>query len=82
MNLEEERIQILKDNLLVRQREVMHYQINIDNYRLAIKKIESNQPELLEFANHLKDLLQSSLREQAKEKLMVDVIAEQLKGVK
>lgn len=81
MNLEEERIQILKDNLLVRQREVMHYQINIDNYRLAIKKIESNQPELFEFANHLKDLLQSSLREQAKEKLMVDVIAEQLKGV-
>lgn len=82
MNLEQERIQILKNNLAVRQREVMHYQINIDNYRLAIQKIESsNLTDLAEFSNQLKELLNSSIKEQAKEQLMADVIAEQLKEV-
>lgn len=82
MNLEQERIQILKDNLAARQKEVMHYQINIDNYRLAIRKIESgNLTDLTEFANQLKELLNSSIKEQAKEQLMADVIAEQLKEV-
>jgi hypothetical protein len=82
MNLEQERIQILKDNLAARQREVMHYQINIDNYRLAIKKIESENLDILaEFANNLKELLNSSIKEQAKEKLLAEVIAEQLKEV-
>jgi hypothetical protein len=82
MNLEQERIQILKDNLVARQREVMHYQINIDNYRLAIKKIESeNLDNLAEFASNLKELLNSSIKEQAKEQLLAEVIAEQLKEV-
>ena len=82
MNLEQERIQILKDNLAARQREVMHYQINIDNYRLAIKKIESeNLNDLVEFASNLKELLNSSIKEQSKEQLLAEVIAEQLKEV-
>jgi len=82
MNLEQERIQILKDNLAARQREVMHYQINIDNYQLAIKKIESeNLNDLVEFASNLKELLNSSIKEQAKEQLLAEVIAEQLKEV-
>lgn len=82
MNLEQERIQILKDNLAARQREVMHYQINIDNYRLAIRKIESgNLTDLTEFANQLKELLNSSIKEQAKEQLLAEVISEQLKEV-
>lgn len=82
MNLEQERIQILKDNLAARQREVMHYQINIDNYRLAIRKIESgNLTDLAEFASQLKELLNSSIKEQAKEQLLAEVILEQLKEV-
>lgn len=82
INLEQERIQILKNNLAARQREVMHYQINIDNYRLAIRKIESgNLTDLEEFANQLKELLNSSIKEQAKEQLLAEVILEQLKEV-
>ena len=82
MNLEQERIQILKDNLVARQREVMHYQINIDNYRLAMRKIESgNLTDLAEFASQLKELLNSSIKEQAKEQLLAEVILEQLKEV-
>ena len=82
MNLEQERIQILKDNLAARQREVMHYQINIDNYRLSIRKIESgNLTDLAEFASQLKELLSSSIKEQAKEQLLAEVILEQLKEV-
>jgi hypothetical protein len=73
---------ILKAAAAQREQEVMHYQINIDNYRLAIAEIEqnhANELHMIEFANNLKDLLQSSLQEQAKEKVMLKVIQSQLK---
>jgi hypothetical protein len=62
-----------------REREILDYQINIDNYRLAIKKIEQESiDDLLEFKTQLESLLQSSVLEQAKAKLIYDVIVEQL----
>ena len=79
--LDEERIKILTDAYEHRQREVMHHQINIDNYRLALDEIAEKYPEdeaMAEFANRLRDLLASSIIEQAKEVIMRDVMAKQL----
>lgn len=83
VNLEEERIKILTDAHEHRQREVLHHQINIDNYTLAIQEIEAKHPGdevMAEFANRLRDLLASSIIEQAKEVILRDVIAKQLEG--
>jgi hypothetical protein len=80
-NLNEERMKILTDAYEHRNREVMHHQINIDNYQLAIEEIEAKHPDeevMLDFANQLRDLLASSIIEQAKEVIMRDVIAKQL----
>ena len=64
-----------------RRQEVMNYQINIDNFRLAIAKIETehaDNPDMVAFAAQLSDLLGSSLREQLKEQIMLEVIESQL----
>lgn len=81
MELENERLQILKDAADHRRRDVMHYQINIDNYRLAIEEIMSNHAdneELVAFSYHLQGLLESSLLEQSKELIMLKVIEKQI----
>ena len=83
LDLDEERIKILTDAYEHRQREVMHHQINIDNYTLALEEIAEKHPEdevMAEFAARLRDLLASSIIEQAKEVIMRDVIAKQLAG--
>lgn len=64
-----------------REMEVFNHQINIDNYRLAIEEIESShfdKPYMVEFADRLKELLQSSMQEQEKEKVLLKVIRKQL----
>ena len=81
LDLETERSTMMTAALEHRQREVMHHQINIDNYQLAIKEIETKHPEdaaMLDFAHRLQELLASSIVEQAKEVIMRDVIAKQL----
>jgi hypothetical protein len=81
IDLNEERIKILTDAYEHRQREVMHHQININNYQLALAEIAEKHPEdeaMAEFANRLRDLLASSIIEQAKEIIMRDVMAKQL----
>jgi sialic acid synthase SpsE len=83
LELNTERLKILTEAHENRQREVMHHQINIDNYTLAIAEIESNHTgdaNLAEFASRLRDLLASSKIEQVKETIMRDVIAKQVKG--
>ena len=83
LDLETERLDMLTSAHEHRQREVMHHQINIDNYRLAIEEIAEKHPEdevMAEFAARLRDLLASSAIEQAKEVIMRDVIAKQLAG--
>jgi hypothetical protein len=82
-NLDEERIKILTDAYDHRRREVMHHQIDIDNYSLALAEIAEKHPDceiMAEFANRLRELLGSSMIEQAKEVVMRDVIAKQLAG--
>ena len=78
MNLEQERLDILTQAAEGREREVMHYQINIDNYERAIAEIMANHPEMGEFADRLRELLASSRVEQAKERIMLKVIRDQL----
>ncbi len=81
MTLEQERMDILLQGVEHRRREVMHYQINIDNYRLALAEIEQNHKDdadMAEFSNNLRDLLSSSLREQRKEQIMLTVIEKQV----
>jgi hypothetical protein len=73
----------LKEAQAHRAHEVFHHQINIDNYRLAIEDIELNHKgveHMEEFAEQLRGLLASSLREQDKEKIMLKVITAQLES--
>lgn len=76
------REQVLKDSLPAREAEVMHYQINIDNYTIALDEIsklpDDERAELSGFAEQLTELLASEKLEQKKAKIMLAVIKRQL----
>ena len=76
------REEILRANLDARKQEVMHYQINIDNYTLALADIaamaEDEKSELLVFADQLTKLLASERIEQKKAKVMLSVLQKQV----
>ena len=73
------RQEILKSAYEARIKEVTEYQVNIDNFRLAIEKIGDNQ-ELAEFKTQLEGLLKSSLYEQSKARIMLEVVQSQLEN--
>jgi len=78
------KLEILTTAAEHRESEVLHHQINIDNYTLAIAEIEANhagEAHMEEFAARLRDLLASSIYEQAKEKVLLKVIKAQLEGM-
>lgn len=72
----EYRKEILTAALDARIKEVTEYQVNIDNYRLAIEKIGDDE-ELRPFKQQIQTLLTSSLLEQRKAQIMLDVIRSQ-----
>jgi L-rhamnose mutarotase len=76
------REEIISGALDARIQEVMHYQINIDNYALALQEINSlpvdEQVELSEFSDKLKTLLASEKIEQKKAKIMLSVMKKQV----
>lgn len=76
------REEILASSLTAREQEVMHYQINIDNYTLALEEIGKLPPderaELTTFTNQLRDLFASEKMEQKKAKIMLSVIKQQV----
>lgn len=72
----EYRKEILTAALDARIREVTEYQVNIDNYRLAIERIGDDE-ELRQFKEQIQALLASSLLEQRKAQIMLDVIRSQ-----
>ena len=80
----ETREEILQTNLDARKQEVMHYQINIDNYTLALAHIAAMaadaRSELLVFADQLTGLLASERMEQKKARVMLEVLRQQLGG--
>ena len=69
--------EILTAALDARIKEVTEYQVNIDNFRLAIEHI-GDDPELQDFKANLSGLLASSILEQRKAQIMLDVIRAQL----
>ena len=69
--------EILTGALEARIKEVTEYQVNIDNFRLAIEKIGDDQ-EMQPFKEQLQNLLSSSLLEQRKARIMLEVIQSQL----
>lgn len=81
-NKEPTREEILETSLKAREQEVMHYQINIDNYTIALEEIDSLPPqeraEMSAFANQLAELLASEKLEQKKAKIMLAVVKKQL----
>lgn len=77
--------EILTEALSARKDEILGYQINIDNYRLAMEKIDREHggtteldAAMREFRQQLDGLLQSSLIEQRKAQIIHDVIEMQL----
>ena len=66
------REEILASSLAAREQEVMHYQINIDNYTLAFEEISKLPPderlELASFSEQLQTLYASEKLEQKKAK--------------
>lgn len=73
----EYRKEILTAALEARVKEVTEYQVNIDNYRLAIERIGDDE-ELRPFKQQIQTLLVSSLLEQRKAQIMLDVIQSQM----
>lgn len=76
------REEILSSALEAREQEIMHYQINVDNYTIALEKIgaldSSERAELSGFAEQIRNLLCSEQLEQKKAKIMLAVIKQQL----
>lgn len=76
------REEILAASLDARIQEVMHYQINIDNYAIALEEIGNLLPderaELSTFTNQLRELLTSEKLEQKKAQIMLNVIKRQV----
>lgn len=68
---------MLTSALEARVKEVTEYQVNIDNFKAALDKI-GEEPELEEFKEQLQALLASSLLEQRKAQIMLEVIQSQV----
>ena len=71
------KLEVLKQAFDTRIDEVAGYQINIDNYSLAIPLAESD-PDLVDFAAQLRALLASEKLEQKKAKIMLSVLETQI----
>jgi hypothetical protein len=72
---------ILSSALEGRDAELLGYQINIDNYTLAIAKIEADYPDnedLAAFRDDLQARLIEEKRQQLRCQIIRDVIADQL----
>lgn len=76
------REEILAVSLHAREQEIMHYQINIDNYTIALDEISkmsvADQAEMSGFKNQLSELLASEKIEQKKANIMLNVIKRQI----
>lgn len=76
------REKILASSFEAREQEVMNYQINIDNYTLALDEIAKqsteDRAELSGFADQIRNLLASEKVEQKKAKIMLAVIKQQM----
>jgi hypothetical protein len=73
--------EILSQSLIAREQEILGYQINIDNYTLAIEHIKSTgDSDLNDFLKKLESLLESEKLEQKKAMVMHHVVKQQLEN--
>ena len=75
------KLTILAPALEGRNQELLGYQVNIDNYRLAIAKINAehaDNTDLLAFRDDLQARLDEECRQQLRARIIRDVIAEQV----
>ncbi len=75
------KLTILTPALEGRDQELLVYQTNVDNYILAIAKIEQDYPDnedLLAFRNELQARLDEERRQQLRAQIIRDVIADQV----
>lgn len=81
MDLAQERIETLATARDARRRAVMHYQIDIDNFAAAVALIDSeheDDAQMVAFGVELADLLATTRHQQARERLILRVIEDQL----
>lgn len=75
----------LTQSLTGREDEVQLYQINIDNYRLAVEHIAGmgadDQAELADFRSELEQRLAAELHQQKRAKVMLAVVQQQLEAL-
>ena len=71
------KLEILKQAASARIEEIAGYQINIDNYTLAIPLADAD-PELRGFAEQLRNLLASEKLEQKKAQIILRVLQKQI----
>ena len=74
-------VSVLESALHARDEELLVYQINIDNYRLAVAKINTehaDEPDLIAFRDELQCRLDEERRQQSRAQIIRDVIAEQV----
>lgn len=69
--------EILTQALVGRIDEVVQYQVNIDNFKRAIERAKDD-PDLVDFVSNLGEMLASSILEQKKSQIMLEVIQEQV----
>lgn len=75
------KVELLATALEGRDQELLHYQINIDNYTLAITRINADYPDnedLAAFRADLEARLEEEKRQQLRCRIIRDVIADQL----
>ena len=71
--------EILTSTLEGRRKEITEYQVNIDNFTLAIEEI-GDDPLMQDFKAHLQKLLTENQAEQRKCQFLYNVVDRQLNG--
>lgn len=70
--------EILTNALEQRRKEIIEYQVNIDNYNIAIASITPDDELMQPFKEHLQSLLSSTIIEQRKSQIIFNAISQQL----
>ena len=75
------KLELLTQNAEMRRASIQAYQMNIDNYALAVADINENfadDPEMQAFKTRLEELLVTERREQGKERIMLRALETQI----
>jgi hypothetical protein len=75
------KLELLTQNAEMRRVSIEAYQMNIDNYTLAVADIDKNfsdDPEMQAFKTRLEELLVTERREQGKERIMLRALEAQI----